>query len=125
MPQSSLLKIKSRSQSTKGNFLNDAYIQLYLGQMATLCTGIHDGKGVFTSIRERRLDADDFGSVKEKVQPGLRKLRRLLEEIQSTVIERGQGAKLSLVCRDSELRLMQRASDESLLPLSLLVRFTN
>ncbi|EKM48119.1 uncharacterized protein PHACADRAFT_203223 [Phanerochaete carnosa HHB-10118-sp] len=126
VPQPLLVKIKSRSQLSKGRFhLKDAYLQLYLGQIPALCLGIHNGNGVFTSIDEIRLDSERCSAAKEKVQPGLRKLRRLLEQIQSAVIERGQGAKLSLICQGGKLLLMQREPGDSFLPPTILKRFTS
>ena len=125
VPQTSLLKIKSRSQRKKGHFLESAYLQLYFGQTPALAVGIHNGDGLFMNIKELGLDSKDLNEQKGKAQPGLKKLARLLREVRAAVMDRGQGAKLSLVYKDGELRLMQRTGGDLFLPPSLLLRFAN
>ncbi|GJE92532.1 hypothetical protein PsYK624_086860 [Phanerochaete sordida] len=122
--QSSLVKIKSRSRASKAQYLENAYLQLLLGQLPELCLGVHDGSGVFDSINSIPLDSERFRNAREKARPALRKLRRLLEEIQSLVMQRGVGAQLSLVCSGGELLLMQRTAEDALLPPVLMRRFT-
>lgn len=122
--QSSLMELKTRWSTSKYSPFGDMYLRLLLGQVPTLCVGVHDGKGAFDAIDTIRLDSRRFDHAREKEKPALRRLRRLLEEIQQVVMKRGPGAQLSLVCRDSELVLMQRAADDVLLPPELLTRFT-
>ncbi|EKM49912.1 uncharacterized protein PHACADRAFT_201615 [Phanerochaete carnosa HHB-10118-sp] len=125
VPQSPLAKAKSRTQhGGRSKFYdNEAYLQLYLGQIPALCFGMHDGDGFFTPIDEIWLDLERCSAAKERVQPALCKLRRLLEQVQNSAMESGQGVKLSLVFQDGELLLMQRATYDSFLPPAMLKRF--
>ena len=49
--------------------------------------------------------------------------RRLLEELQNMMMERGKEARLSLVCRGGVLQVMERKSSRALLPKEILARF--
>lgn len=121
--QTSLVKIKTRSQINFGSFnWFHAYSQLLLGQTKTVMIGVHR-KGEFFEIREFKLDSPELKEVEQACQPGLRKLRSMLEELQNIVMERGKGARLSLVCRDGVLQLMERTSSKALLPGETLKRF--
>lgn len=125
VPQSSLVKLKSRSRARGSQYLANSYLQLHLGQIPSLYIGVHDGNGTFDTVDILPCDSNDFDKAREKARAPLRRLRRLLEDIQSAVMERGPGAQLSLVCREGELLLMQREDDDALLPPALLKRFTN
>ena len=123
VPQTSLIKIKTRAQGKTGGFPGSAeYLQLLLGQTPTLYVGIHRD-GTFNSVKERGLNSPEFAYSAEKVQPGLKKLRRLLEDIQRVAIQRGGKARLSLVCHKGILQIMQRSSEKSLLPGEIMQRF--
>lgn len=125
MPQGSLIKIKTRSNSSSGGFPGaPQYLQLMFGQTPALYVGIHQN-GTFTTIRECQLDEME-SSFAAKVQPGLKKLSRLLEEIRDIALERGRGAQLSLVYQKKvspDLQVMERSRGKSLLPDNVLRRF--
>lgn len=122
-PQSSLVKVKTRSLRNYALFKwAQAYPQLLLGQTKTVMIGVHSA-GVFSETHTVELDSPKLEEVARSVQPGLRKLRRLLGELQDRVMERGKEARLSLVCRDGVLQLMERSSGRPLLPQEILERF--
>lgn len=125
VPQGSLIKIKTRSNSSSGGFPGaPQYLQLMFGQTPALYVGIHQN-GRFTTIRECQLDEME-SSFSAKVQPGLKKLSRLLEEIRDIALERGRGAQLSLVYQKKvspDLQVMERSRGKSLLPDNVLRRF--
>lgn len=123
VPQASLIKVKTRVHTNSGGFPGaPEYLQLFFGQTPTILVGIHN-KGTFNNVKERKLESPEFAYSAQKVQPGLRKLRRLLEKIQKIVLEKGKGAKLSLVCKKGVLQIMERSGDQLLLPDSVLERF--
>lgn len=123
VPQASLIKIKTRAQGKTGGFPGSAeYLQLLLGQTPTLYVGIHQN-GTFKSVKERALESPEFAYSANKVQPGLKKLRRLLEDIRTVAVQRGKETRLSLVCRKGVLQVMTRSGGESLLPGDILQRF--
>ena len=126
VPQSSLIKIKTRVDHLAENFPRAAqYLQLMFGQTPVLHLGIHRD-GTFYDIRECQLDALE-STYAAKVQPGLQKLRRVLEEIRNIAVERGKGVQLSLVYRKEvspDLQVMERSRGKSLLPDDVLQRFS-
>jgi hypothetical protein len=125
VPQTSLIKLKTRSHKVAGGFPGSGeYLQQYIGQIPTMLVGIHDN-GTFNNTKERKLDSEEVRTHAEKVAPGLAKLRAALEEIQMIMMELGVGARLSLLCQDGELCLMQRKDELSLLPEEVLRRFND
>lgn len=125
VPQPALLKIKSRGPSATVDPAA-AYLQLYFGQTPKLFVGHHVGDGKFTSVSEHHLGSGEgFGAAAERVQPRLRKLQRVLAEIQGILRERAPQARLSLVCRKGSgtLQLMQGSEEGLFLPDAVLKRF--
>ncbi|GJE92535.1 hypothetical protein PsYK624_086890 [Phanerochaete sordida] len=123
IPQSSLTKVKSRSQQSMAALRwYEVYPQLLLGQTMHCMMGVHS-RGTFAEVRHFEIDAPELEDVARSVQPGLRKLRALLEEIQQAAMACGAAAKLSLVCRERRLVLLRRTSAASLLPPDILRRF--
>lgn len=125
IPQTSLVKMKSRSRTSKSQFLEAAYLQLHLGQIPAICIGVHDGKGTFNMVDILSYHSERFYTAREKARAPLRRLRRLLEDIRDVIKERGPDVQLSLVFREGELLLMQRGDDDAILPPALLRRFKN
>lgn len=77
---------------------------------------------MFTEVIERRLETPDFEKQEPQVQRALNKLHRLLEEIHVTVLQKGVGAKLSIIAEGDGLTLVER-SDSRVIPASVLRRF--
>lgn len=122
VPQSSLIKIKTRStKSVKGFDWTGTYIQLLLGQTPNLFIGIHDS-GAFYEVQETTLDSPKFEAASRKTQDALKKLRRLLDEIREVLMYHKTG-RLSLVCKKGELSFYERESRHSFLPDAILARF--
>ncbi|GJE92537.1 hypothetical protein PsYK624_086920 [Phanerochaete sordida] len=123
VPQSSLTKVKSRSQQSMASLRwYEVYPQLLLAQTMHCMVGVHS-RGTFAEVRHFEIDAPEFEEVARSIQPGLRRLRVLLEEIQQAAMACGADAKLSLVCREGRLVLLKRTSAASLLPPDILRRF--
>lgn len=122
-PQESLIKIKTRSErNAKAMDWRTIYPQLLLGQTHTTVIGVQR-QGEFFKIRKATLDAAHLEVQRQRVQPALKKLRVLLEEIQNIALERGRDARISLLCQDGVLSLVERVSDKELLPKYILQRF--
>jgi len=121
IPQSSIIEIKTRSERSVANFdWAEAYPQLYLSQTPLLYLGIHN-RGRFTAVSKDRVD--NYIQVAREAQPGFRKLKQALEAIQTLVKEYGLGGRVSLVCKDGELRVYERRSSDSCLPDKFLALF--
>lgn len=124
VPQSSLVKIKTRSVNNAKSFPRVMeYLQLFFGQTPTLYLGIHHD-GTLHDIRRYTLESLE-PQFDARVKRGLQKLRKILQAIRDLAIERGQEARLSLVCEDGVLKLMERHRSKSLLPDAVLARFTS
>ncbi|KAF8516441.1 hypothetical protein BU17DRAFT_92786 [Hysterangium stoloniferum] len=98
-PQSSLLELKTRSIRSVNNFdWNESYPQLLLFQTPHIfvCVHVH---GTFKEVRRKTLEELETGEVARKTADGLRKLKRILEEIREIVLGEGEGAVLSIVCK--------------------------
>lgn len=126
MPHDSLIKIKTRAEGLSVRFPGAAqYLQLMLGQIPALYVGIHRN-GNFETVKKCQLDALE-PAFSANIQPGLQKLRHLLEEIRNVALKKGRGVQLSLVYRkkvSSELQVMERSRGKSLLPDDVLQRFS-
>ena len=123
VPQSALIKIKTRSKWNIDHFdWEFAYPQQFIGQIPTQVIGVHH-KGGFYEIREKKLDAPELRDVARKAQEGLKKLHEILEEIHNYAMAHGKKARLSLVCKAGVLQVMQRESADSYLPPDVLDRF--
>ena len=81
VPQSSLIKIKTRSARNVETFdWTAAYIQLFIGQTPNLFTGVHRA-GTFYDIHKNTMDSPELVAASKAAQTALKKLRRLLDEI--------------------------------------------
>lgn len=121
VPQSDLIKIKTRSK-IRGISWELLCAQLRLGDTPTHFIGVHGVDGVFTEIIERKLETPDFEKQEPQVQRALNKLHRLLEEIHVAVLQKGVGAKLSIIAEGDGLTLVE-CSDSRVIPASVLRRF--
>lgn len=123
VPQENLIKVKTRSEQSMKNFnWPNVYPQLLLGQTLTTMVGVHR-RGVFFETQKITLNSPDLDEVAAAAQPGLKKLRQLLEEIQNVVMERGREARLSLVSKRGVLQIMESKNGKDLLPNDILSRF--
>ena len=113
----------TRSEISAARFdWGDAYPQLYLSQTPHHYLAVHR-TGTFFSITKRKIGENDLKVVESKAQPGFRKLRKVLGEIQTMVKEAGASGRISLVCKDGILKVHERNSKESCLPEDLLALF--
>ncbi|KAF8516443.1 hypothetical protein BU17DRAFT_92788 [Hysterangium stoloniferum] len=125
VPQSSLLELKTRSIKSVDNFdWNESYPQLLLSQTPHMFVCVHD-HGTFTEVRKKTLEELKTGEVARKTADGLRKLKRILEEIREIVLGEGEGAMLSLVCKKEgkEIVLYKREGTGASLPKEMLQKF--
>jgi hypothetical protein len=117
VPQSSLLEITSRSikrRSEPVNWTND-YPQLFFSATPYHFTGIHE-RGNFKEYQKRHTDDEEFKQVYQDAQPALRKLVKVLKEIQGIVINAGQRVRLSLLYKDGVVRVFEREDMTDCLP---------
>jgi hypothetical protein len=123
VPQSDLIELTTRSEISAANFdWNDAYPQLYFSQTPHHYLAVHRS-GTFFSIAKRRTGERDLVTIESRAQPGFRKLRKVLGEIQAMVKKGGAGGRISLVCKDGVLKVHERNSKESCLPEDSLALF--
>lgn len=122
--QPALIKLKTRAANSYSSFSWDGpYVQLYLGQTPTLIVGIHRD-GTFDKLHERDLDTPEYENAKQRTEPALKKLRRLLDDIHAAVLKQGNGAKLSIIT-DNKLGVLKlvKRTDDRVLPDEVLRRF--
>ena len=123
VPQSNLLEMTTRSEISAARFdWGDAYPQLYFSQTPHHHLAVHR-TGTFFSIAKRKIGENDLVAVEGKAQPGFRKLRQVLGEIQTMVKKGGANGRISLVCKDGILKVHERKSKESCLPEDSLALF--
>lgn len=123
VPQSSLLEMTTRSEISAANFdWGDAYPQLYFSQTPHHYLAIHRS-GTFFSIAKRTVGKKDLVAIESRQQPGFRRLRKLLGEIQTMVKKGGANGRKSLVCNNGILKVHERNSEESCLPEDSLALF--
>lgn len=123
IPQSSLIKIKSRSARNVSKFdWTAAYIQLFLGQTPNLFIGIHRA-GMFYDVQKSTMESAEMKVASETAQPALKKLRTLLEDIVFIALRHNTTGRLSLICKDEQLMIYERKSQSSFLPEEILDRF--
>jgi len=122
-PQSNMLELTTRSEISAANFdWNDAYPQLYFSQTPHHYLAVHRS-GTFFSIAKRRIGENDLVAIESRAQPGFKKLRKVLGEIQTMVKKGGASGRISLVCKDGVLKVHKRSSEESCLPEGSLALF--
>lgn len=122
--QPALIKLKTRAANSYSSFSWDGpYVQLFLGQTPTLIVGIHRD-GTFDKLHERDLDTPEYENAKQRTEPALKKLRRLLDDIHAAVLKQGNGAKLSIIT-DNKLGVLKlvKRTDDRVLPDEVLRRF--
>lgn len=123
VPQSGLIELTTRSEISAANFdWNDAYPQLYFSQTPHHYLAVHRS-GTFFSIAKRKIGERDLVVIESRAQPGFRRLRKILGEIQTMVKKGGTSGRMSLVCKDGVLRVHERNSKESCLPEDSLALF--
>ncbi|KAF9452960.1 hypothetical protein P691DRAFT_802815 [Macrolepiota fuliginosa MF-IS2] len=116
VPQASIIELVTCSEYRKESYnWKEAYGQLFLSQTAHHIMAIHY-RGRFTSLEKRKLSSQDLQKVHDEMKPDLKKLRKVLEIIQRTVIEHGSNGRLSFVCSDGKLSVYQRKSQTACLP---------
>lgn len=122
-PQSDLIEVTTRSEISAASFdWADAYPQLYLSQSPHHYLAVHR-TGTFFKITKREIGKQDLVKIEAKAQPGFKKLRKLLGEIQTRVKKGGADGRVSLVCKGGVLKVHERISTESCLPGDLLALF--
>ena len=123
VPQSDLIEMTTRSEISASKFdWADAYPQLYLSQTPHHHLAVHRS-GTFFKVTKREIGKKDLVAIESKAQPGFKKLRKLLGEIQTRVKKGGAKGRISLVCKDGVLKVHERISTESSLPDDLLALF--
>jgi hypothetical protein len=123
VPQSGLIEMTTRSEISAAQFdWADAYPQLYLSQTPHHYLAVHRS-GTFFKVTKREIGKKDLVAIENKAQPGFKKLRKLLGEIQTRVKAGGTNGRISLVCKDGTLKVHERTNEESCLPEDLLTLF--
>ncbi|KAH9947480.1 hypothetical protein B0H21DRAFT_789871 [Amylocystis lapponica] len=125
VPQDSVIEMTTRSKMNAVQFnWTDAYPQLYLSQTSHHFLAVHE-RGRFDTITKRTLGDPELKRVDANGQPGFKKLRKLLQDIQELVVEHGQLGRLTLVCRDGALKVFERINKADCLPESVLERISS
>jgi hypothetical protein len=119
--QEDLIELATRKKSGSLSW-SDTFPHLLLSATPHHILAKHES-GTFVSVVHRRLHDATFEHIADAVQPGLKKLRVLLKEIQDLLIARGPEARLSLVCRKGHLEVFERSDRWSVLPSAALKKF--
>lgn len=124
VPQADLLELKTRSIRSVGGFdWDDTYTQLLLSQTPNIFLCVHE-RGKFLEVRKKKLEEIETEEMARKVQKSLKKLRKVLGAIQAMIKEKGDGVKLSLVCKPgAEMIVYKRTTQETCLPQEILDKF--
>ena len=123
VPQSNLIEMTTRSEISAAKFdWGDGYPQLYFSQTPHHYLAVHRS-GTFFSIAKRAVGKKDLVAIENRAQPGFKKLRKVLGEIQTMVRNGGGDERISLVCKDGALKVHERTSKESYLPEDSLALF--
>jgi len=123
VPQESIIEMATRSKKRIAEYdWVDVFPQLWLSQTPHHFLAAHD-RGTFEAITKRTLDGAELKRIQAESQAGFRRLRRALQDIKELVMKHGKQGRLSLVFRDGELQALQRVSQESCLPESVMERF--
>ncbi|TFK48819.1 hypothetical protein OE88DRAFT_509577 [Heliocybe sulcata] len=121
--QDSLIEIDTCSEKRRYSLKwPEVYPQMFLSQTSNRYTAIHED-GRFHTVEKRKLGEPYMRKVEERTQPGLRKLRHVLQVIHDLVLEHGETGRLCLVCEKGELKVYKRTTMESFLPDEFLQRF--
>lgn len=125
VPQSALIELSTRSEHLVDHMRwGETYPQLFLSQIPNIYIGVHT-YGEFTRIIKHGLDDPELKEINAGAQDNFRRLRRVLQDIQSLVREHGQRGRLSLVYQNGTMRVYQRKESISCLPDDILRRFEN
>ena len=124
-PQDSIAELKT--VSVKGLSAGrvrweEIMLQLFIAQTPHLFLGVHD-RGNFVQVRDQTMSSPEMKAAEAKVKPSLLKLRRVLEDIKKLVIAHGEAGRLTLICRDGRLDVVERTSQQSCLPAYFLKKF--
>ncbi|KAG6909281.1 hypothetical protein DXG01_001225 [Tephrocybe rancida] len=124
VPQASIVELTTRSTNNALNFnWKESYPQLFLSQTAHHFLAVHE-RGRFHEVNKRKLESSELKKVAlDEIQENLKKLRRLLDQVKDLVIKHGERGRLSLVCRNGELKVYSRTSQASCLPDEVLQLF--
>ncbi|KAL0064238.1 hypothetical protein AAF712_008823 [Marasmius tenuissimus] len=123
VPQESIAELKTASVkklNTDRVKWDEIVLQMSIAQTPHLFLGVHD-RGNFEQVQKKMAaSSPELKAAEARVEPALLKLRRVLEDIKRLVITNGR---LSLICRDGKLDVVERISRESCLPVEFLSKF--
>ena len=119
VPQERLLEIKTHSD--RKIKWKEVYPQLYLSQTQHIYYARHKN-GKFTSVSEFELGKGKLVKVDQDAQEGFKKLKKLLDSIQSLVLEHG-AMRISFVCVGETLSVYRIPQGESCLPEDAMALF--
>lgn len=119
-PQTHILELATRSARNPELDTSELIPQLVLSGTPNYIQALHTSGLV---ERVRVLGAKDVQGQVGSVREGLKRLRRVLEVVQERLVEQGDGARLSLVCRAGKVELFEREEGGALLGADILKRF--
>jgi len=124
VPQSSTVELTTRSQKRVASFnWQESYPQLFLSNTPHHYLAIHE-RGRFVDIQKRHLESTELKRIAaDSIQEALKKLRRVLGDIKKLAMKHGETGRLSLVCKNRELKVYERIKKDSCLPYEVLERF--
>ncbi|KAK1230846.1 hypothetical protein PQX77_006064 [Marasmius sp. AFHP31] len=100
---------------------DEIVLQMSIAQTPHLFLGVHD-RGNFEQVHKKSAaSSPELKAAEAEVKPALLKLRRVLEDIKRLVVV--NSGRLSLICRDGKLDVVERISRESCLPGEFLNKF--
>ena len=124
VPQSSIVELTTRSQRN-ATFFNwqESYPQLFLSNTPHHYLAVHE-RGRFVEVQKRHLESTELKRIAaDSIQEAFKKLRRVLDDIKKLAVKHGETGRLSLVCKNGELKVYERLNKDSCLPDEVLERF--
>ncbi|KAF9012778.1 hypothetical protein BDZ89DRAFT_1077357 [Hymenopellis radicata] len=113
VPDSSIIEISSKKQGVPGSW-RKRYEQMFFAQTPTVYVGTHTN-GKFTLLTKKTMRELDY--VRQNMQPNLRQLCAAMTDIRNRLLAaQNTRGRVSLVCKDHELKLYEVVEREASLP---------
>ncbi|TFK74729.1 hypothetical protein BDN72DRAFT_853762 [Pluteus cervinus] len=102
----------------------ETYAQLFFSQTPHHFSA-RQAEGTVKQVKKAHITSPTLQKVEKKLQPGLKKLRRFLVQLQELVILHGKDQRLSLIYENKELTLFRMRNDVCCIPEEYLARFSS
>ncbi|TFK27639.1 hypothetical protein FA15DRAFT_144931 [Coprinopsis marcescibilis] len=120
---SATMELSTRSEYKQHEYdFKELYPQLFFSQTTHHVLAIHN-RGRFTAINRRKLGSPEFQELEDEMQPYFKVVRKALDAIRSLVVKHGEHGRISILCKNGQLKVYERISQDSCLPDHLMELF--